>query len=59
MDSEKLLAKGGCLEKKPHQVQRATICLDKENGGTGVKDLGYLNKALFPSGSGALPCDKG
>ena len=36
----------------------ATMCLDKECGGLGVKDLGQLNKALLPkcpfSGVGGL-----
>ena len=34
------------MEKKPHLVSWATICLDRWNGGLGVKDLGRLNKAL-------------
>ena len=35
------------LEKKPHLVGWATMCLDKECGGLRVKDLGQLNKALL------------
>ena len=38
---------GARLEKKPNLVRWATMCLDKERGGLGVKDLGCLNKTLL------------
>ena len=31
--------------KKPHLVKWATVCLEKESEGLGVRDLGCLNKA--------------
>lgn len=31
---------GGSLEKKPHLVKWAMVCVRKEYGGLGVKDLG-------------------
>ena len=35
------------MEKKPHLVNRKTVCLDRKSGGLGVKDLGRLNKTLL------------
>ena len=38
---------GGALEKKPHLVRWSLVCLEKSNGGLGVKCLSILNKALL------------
>ena len=38
---------GGVLEKKPHLVRWSLVCLEKSNGGLGVKCLSILNKALL------------
>ena len=38
---------GAKLEKKPHLVKWLTLCLEKESRGSGVKDLGCLNKTLL------------
>ena len=37
----------GNLEKKPHLVKWATICIDKKVGGLGVRGIHKLNKALL------------
>lgn len=34
------------LEKKPQLLRHVIMCLNKEHGCLGVKDLGCLNKAL-------------
>ena len=38
---------GGSLERKPHLVKWATICLERLKGSLGVKNLSILNKALL------------
>ena len=38
---------GGALERKPHLVRWDLVCLEKCNGGLGVKSLSILNKALL------------
>ncbi|RVX19138.1 putative ribonuclease H protein [Vitis vinifera] len=38
---------GGALERKPHLVMWGLVCLEKCNGGLGVKSLSILNKALL------------
>ena len=38
---------GGALEKKPHLVRWSLVCLEKSNGGLGVKCPSILNKALL------------
>ena len=38
---------GGNLEKKPHLVKWAMVCIDKKVGGLGVRGLHKLNKALL------------
>ena len=35
------------FSKGINSTVRAMVCLDKESGGLGVKDLGCLNKALL------------
>ena len=35
------------MDHKPHLVNWATMCLDKKNGGLGVRGLFKLNKALL------------
>lgn len=37
------LCGGGSLESKPHLVKWAIVCLDKRNGGLGVRCLHSLN----------------
>ena len=38
---------GGAFEKKPHLVRWSLVCLEKSNGGLGVKCPSILNKALL------------
>ena len=38
---------GGALERKLHLVRWDLVCLEKCNGGLGVKSLSILNKALL------------
>ena len=38
---------GGALERKLHLVRWDLVCLEKCNGGLGVKSLYILNKALL------------
>ncbi|RVW82307.1 putative ribonuclease H protein [Vitis vinifera] len=38
---------GGALERKIHLVKWELVCLEKDNGGLGVKSLSILNKALL------------
>ncbi|RVW97250.1 putative ribonuclease H protein [Vitis vinifera] len=38
---------GGAIERKIHLVKWELVCLEKENGGLGVKSLSILNKALL------------
>ncbi|RVW51870.1 putative ribonuclease H protein [Vitis vinifera] len=38
---------GGALERKIHLVRWELVCLEKDNGGLGVKSLSILNKALL------------
>ena len=38
---------GGALERKIHLVRWELVCLEKDNGGLGVKNLSILNKALL------------
>ena len=38
---------GGALERKPHLVRWALVCLDNRKGDLGVKCLSSLNKALL------------
>ncbi|RVW48131.1 putative ribonuclease H protein [Vitis vinifera] len=38
---------GGALERKIHLVKWELVCLEKDNGGLGVKSLFILNKALL------------
>ena len=35
------------MDKKPHLVRWEIVCEDKRSGGLGVKNLGWLNKALL------------
>ena len=35
------------MEKKPHLVMWLTVCSDRKIGGSGVKSLSILNKALL------------
>ena len=37
----------GALEKRPHLVKWAIVCLDKKKGGLGVRNLSILNRALL------------
>ena len=53
------LWEGGCLEKKPHLVKWAAMCLDKKFGGLGVKDLGDLNKTLLAKWSWQFANERG
>ena len=41
------LWRGGALERKPYPVRWDLVCLEKCNGGLGVKSLSILNKALL------------
>ncbi|RVW94842.1 putative ribonuclease H protein [Vitis vinifera] len=41
------LWEGGALERKIHLVKWELVCLEKDNGGLGVKSLSILNKALL------------
>ena len=34
------------MEKKSHLVRWEIVCKDKRSGGLGIKNLGWLNKAL-------------
>ncbi|RVW51699.1 Protein S-acyltransferase 10 [Vitis vinifera] len=45
---------GGALERKLHLVRWDLVCLEKCNGGLGVKSLSILNKALCVNGVGDL-----
>ncbi|WJZ94813.1 hypothetical protein VitviT2T_013639 [Vitis vinifera] len=38
---------GGNLERKPHLVRWEVVCLNKKNGGLGIKCLSILNKVLL------------
>lgn len=38
---------GGSLEKKPHPVSWAKVCLDKKKGGMGIRNLSILNMMLL------------
>ena len=38
---------GGALFQKPHLVKWDTICLERRNGGLGVKNLSIMNKAFL------------
>ena len=38
---------GGTIEKKTHLVKRKNVCSNKDQGGSGVKCFGSLNKALL------------
>ena len=38
---------GGNLERKPHLVNWKTVCLEKNKGGLGVRNLSKLNQALL------------
>ena len=37
----------GALEKKRHLVRWKTVCMEKDKGGLGIRNLSLLNKALL------------
>ena len=38
---------GGELDRKPHSVNWSIVCLEKQNGGLGFRNLSLFNKALL------------
>ena len=46
------------LLHKPHLVNWAVVCLEKQNGGLGIKNLSVLNKALLGKWSWRFVCER-
>ena len=47
LEKETFCGEGGALEQKPYLVNWAIVCLEKQKGGLGIRNLSIFNETLL------------